>query len=894
NSRDKEYFLIMTDVLQTLRFEVYNGFKDISSGKIINNDNINDLEKELLAEIFDTLMNDDVSEKSQLIHNLVGLDYSFNNKEYRLIPYLVDDTSGLNMGNQGYAGKIRDNLNVRKRNTCIIIFDVQPIETLITASDKDILSNVLERDYLKRYFKDGVSNNWYGQLVDYFFDYSIVHSLNVIERINKLYNIRSELLQGNNININYFIEKYYLPLFYTEEDKDLKSNYKLYCEVNNTMLEHITGNFRKEVLDKLTYSYLPDTIEENDLIEILKKNSLHLSKMYQYGDFTNKVARGVFKEKGSFTLKGIEVIPNNGNYGAIKSTKKVEEGVISKGNLKSIRYTLKGDLSPEDIFYLHYYYNNYTKKSNVIKFVDKNCELAVDKDDLDKNQILNVVINQSYDNVRKPLLRGKFILEKKSSAIIIPDAENMSWEKGDLYPTITMDEAENQKELTCTVINERGEKEQKHLPIEVDINKQNEGGALYNVYYDGKAITKVILRNNQDKAPEEDHLLHFIAKKGIDSIDEIQLKKDCFASFIYRNTVYKYRVDNDFKRLLKNYNYNDINDLYRLILDNPDKYYYIHDEGFNDNIISSEAENVLLKRTELLHAFKKLYNEKNNDLHAEIEELHVIMEEYIKLFIDTIDKVPSLIKVDTLVFDNYRILSPFSPINLSFYLKCWYELIDNNKSKELLKMADNSEAFKFISGDRGWFISQSCPVFSWLYYISDQKDNYKFGSEKFLRSIIKNKLNHLKHVYPTLFSMSNQTIHIALLNPDNAQFFVEGLKDFLRGFKEDKKIPNFHLSLIYNELTGNEYSEIDRIYEQDDKNDLEEKFIRKISYSKTTLDRIIEGNYNFFHILFVKDLFEVAHNPSSMVGIENKFNNTYYGFGFTIHPSTKAAYNPNY
>ncbi|MFW6015627.1 MAG: ATP-binding protein [bacterium] len=893
NSRDKEYFLIMTDVLQTLGFEVNNGFKDISSGKVISNNDINNLEKQFLKEVFNSLMNEDIAKKNQLLHNLVSLNYNFNNKKFSLIPYLVDDNSGLNKGNQGYAGKIRDNLNVRKSNTCIIVFDVQPIETLITASDKNILSNVIERDYLKRYFKNDIFSNWYEQLVDYLFDYRIVHSLNVIERINKLYDIKGELLQGNNTDINYYINKYNLPLFYIEEYKNLKNNYELFCEVNNTMLENISGNFRKEVLDKLTYSYLPDTIEENELIEILKKNSLHLSKIYQYSDFTYKVARGVFKEKGLFTLKGVDVNPNNGQYGVIKSTKKVEEGVISKGNLDSIEFTLKGDLGIEDIFYLHYYYNNYTKESKIVKFVDTNCTLNIDKEDINKNQTLNIVINQRKNDTRKPLLKGKFVLEKKASSIIIPNAENMTWEKGDLYPTITIDEAENQSGISCTVITERGEKEKKHLPIEVDMNNKNEGGALYNIYYNGKAITKVILKNNQDEAPEVDHLVHFIAEKGLESIDEIQFKKDCFSSFIYRNTVYKYKVNNDFSRLLKNYDYDDINDLYRLVLDNPEKYYYIYDEGFKD-VISNEAEDVLLKRTELLSAFRNLYNKKNNDLQSEIEQLHTIMEEYIKMFIDTIDKVPSLIKIDTLVFDNYRILSPFSPINISFYLKCWNELIDNDKNTELLKAADNSEAFKFISGDRGWFICQSPPAFSWLYYVSDQKDNYKFGSEKFLKSIIKNKLKHLDYVYPQLFSMINQTIHIGLLNPDNAQYFVEGLKAFLKEFNEDDNIPNFHLSLIYNELTGNEYSEIDRIYEKDDKNDLEEKFIKNISYSKITLDNVIGGNYNFFHILFVKDLFEIAHKPSSMVGIENKFNNTYYGFGYTIHPSTKAAYNPNY
>ncbi|MFW5891715.1 MAG: hypothetical protein ACOCUI_05800, partial [bacterium] len=365
SSTSEEYFIVLTSLLDTLRFENYKGFNDFDNNKLVQYNDPNKLEKNLFIEIFNNMWKVNGSNIIDLNENLKAIEYNYNNEKYRIVPYLVDQNSKSehsNIGNQGFAGKMRDDDQLRQKNTFVIVFDVNPIETLITASDMNLLDEEFSKSSLKSLLKSGNSvPTWYKDLVDSCFLSNIVHSMNVIERINFLYAIK---MDGFKRGINEYIKKYKLPLFYFEEPDlkiDIKSNYKKFVKINNNHLEPFTSNFYKDTLDKINYVYLPGSLNEDDFNELFKNDSLHISGIYNYSGLTFSRINSLFNTKGASKIKGLKIDPDNFLYQEIKSTKTKEEGVISKGNLSSINFSIKGSINPKDKYFLHYYFDNEKK-----------------------------------------------------------------------------------------------------------------------------------------------------------------------------------------------------------------------------------------------------------------------------------------------------------------------------------------------------------------------------------------------------------------------------------------------------------------------------------------------------------------------------------------------------
>lgn len=894
--QDKEYFLVFSGLLETLRFEYSKGFMVEDQNRVISY-NLEQLEKKIYTSIFNRLFEDNNAQKEKLENGINALIYNNNGENLRLIPYLVNNKQSKdNTGNRGFAGKLRDDQKVRSDNTCIIVFDINPIETLRTASDGNILKEIFSKDKLKRDLKDDSALNWYNELVSLFFNDNILHSLNIIERMNKLYALKNTDFQKS---LNYYIKEYNLPLFLIKENSNpdvdiIRDNYRLYCKVNSKMIEPVTMNFKKEVLDKLNFASLPKEIDEKVIEEILRTESLHLSLLYDREVINYRVAKNLFENKGPSKVKGIEVEPNNKIYEELKSTKKNVEGVLSKSNLQTIKVRLKGKVNDQDKFFIHYYFNNHKNdKLHTKQIVNGKCEIELDN--ASRFQILNIVVNQNKDKITKALIKGKFILQEEASEIIIPDIEGkIELEDGELYPTLVMKDSKDIGEIRCTIVGELGSRNKENCKLIRD-EYLEEDRVKYDVIYNDKKITKIIIREEEDKPSSHKHLLYFIAEKGIEVLTDIKFKPNQYTSFTYKNKLYEYEVDSKFNELLKKYDLNSINELYKLLLDNPDGYYLVINEGFKD-CISSQADEVLKIRSQILKEFKSIYNGVGDNLIDDFEEFHDKVRHYLRTFAQKVKEVPELVKVDVIEIGDKRIISPFAPVNLSFYLLCWDNLF-NGINNELLKNADNSEVFKYIQGENSWYVAQSSPAFLWLYYTPESVVD-SFGVEKYLSSVIKNKIKHLSEIYPYLFSVNKQTIHIGILNPGDSRFILEGLKDYFKYFKSKKgnldESPRFHISLIYDQSNINNYCALDDLFERGGTTFIEELFINKISYSKTIFRDINTNPDHFYHLFFIKDLFEVDNNSVNMFNQEDKYLNTYFANGINCHPLTKSEYKANH
>ncbi|WP_027340232.1 type IV secretion system DNA-binding domain-containing protein [Halonatronum saccharophilum] len=895
--QDKEYFLVFSGLLETLRFEYNKGFMSEDENRVISYD-LDQLESKIYNSIFIKLFEDNNAREKKVKDGINALTYNHEGEELRLIPYLVDNkTENINnIGNRGFAGKLRDDQELRSDNTCIIIFDINPIETLQTASDGNILKEIFSKDKLKGDLRDENSPKWYNELVKTFFNDNFLHSLNIIERLNKLYEIKNS---GYKKSLNNYIKEYRLPLFSIKNEKEsendiIKDNYKLYCKVNSEMIEPVTMNFKKKVLDKLNFASLPEEIDENLIEEILRNESLHLSPLYEIEEINYSVAKNLFENKGPSKVKGIEVEPNNKIYEEIKSNKNKVEGFINKGNLRSLKVKLKGEINDQDKFFVHYYFNNQKKDQvKTKKIISGKCEIELD--DINKFQTLNIVVNQNKKKITKALIKGKFILQEEASEIIIPEIEGkVELEEGELYPTLVMKNAEEIKNISCTVVGELGSRSKENCKLTRDEELEDDK-IKYNLLYNGKEITKVIIREEEDEPSSYKHLLSFIAEKGIETITDIKFKSDEYTTFTYKNKLYNCEVDEKFNELLKRYDLSSLNELYRLLLNNPNEYYLVINEGFKE-CISSQADDVLKMRSEVLKSFKSIYDRREIDLKEALDELHYKINSYLKLFKKKVREIPELVKVDIIEIGDKRVLSPFAPINLSFYLLCWHNIYDG-ANIELLKNADNSEVFKYIQGEDSWYVAQSSPAFLWLYYTPESAVN-SFGVEKYLSSVIKNKIKHLSDIYPYLFSTNNQTIHIGFLNPGDSRFILEGIESYLKHFKSKRgnldEIPRFHISLIYDECKRDNYCTLDDLFERGANTFVEEFFINKISYSKTNFKDIDMNKSHFYHLFFIKDLFEVDNNSVNMFNQEEKYLNTYFANGVNCYPLTKSEYKANH
>ncbi|MGM0410435.1 MAG: type IV secretion system DNA-binding domain-containing protein [Bacillota bacterium] len=895
--QDKEYFLVFSGLLEILRFEYNKGFISKSKNKIISYD-LKKLEYHIYKSIFNELFRDSDATQNKLKEGINGLIYNRGENHLRLIPYLVnnsDNTFKNNIGNRGFAGKLRDDQKLRTNNTCIIIFDVDPIETLKTASDGNILKRIFTKNKLKRDFKDNNAPNWYNELVKCFFNDNILHSLNIIDRLKRLCELKNDKYQKE---INYYISKYNLPLFYInrknlKEDRIIKDNYKLYCKVNNKKIEPVSMNFKKKVLDKLNFAYLPESIDEKKIEKILRNESLHLSSLYNLKDFNYKIAKNVFGKKGPSKIKGLDIKPNNELYKEINSTKKKIEGVLNKGNLKKLKVNLKGKINNQDKLYIHYYYNNLNKKNEQIgthELIDSKCELTLK--DVKNYELLNIIINKDKNKLTKALFKGKFILQEQASQIIIPEVEGeLELKDGELYPTLVMENAEDIKEIKCNVIKELGKEEKKNCKVTRDETLE-EGKIKYNLSFNNEKLTKIIIREEYDKPDSHKHLLHFVSEKGKEAFENIKLKSEQYTSFVYKNKLYKYEVDSKFTELLRRYDINNLNEIYKKLLNNPNQYYLVAGEDFKE-CISPQANDILKIRSEILKEFKSIYESKNIDLFDSFNELYDNIKFYLTEFSKAVKEVPELVKVDTIEIGDKRVLSPFAPLNLSFYLHCWDNAFEN---KELLNNADNSEAFKYIQGEDGWYVAQNSPAFLWLYYVPEKATN-SYGVEKYLSSVIKNKIKHLSEIYPYLFSTSKQTIHIGILNPGDSRFVLEGLKSYFKYFKrkgDENELPHFHISLIYQQNQENSYCQLDELFETGTDKTIEETCINKVSYSKKSFKNLNDNENYFYHLFFIKDLFKVDNNSVNMFNQEDQYLNTYFANGFSCHPLTKSQYRANH
>jgi len=158
--KGKDYFLIFSNAYNVIGVE-YNK-------PCFNNGNFELISEEFfLRNVFKKLISKLDGNKKE-INKLDLCVYDYEN--IKIIPYLVseNETEIENAGNRGFAGKLRDDHEIRDENTVIIIFDLDPIGTLNTASNKEIINSVLKNDYLKRYFRRVSTTDWFNELVDCF------------------------------------------------------------------------------------------------------------------------------------------------------------------------------------------------------------------------------------------------------------------------------------------------------------------------------------------------------------------------------------------------------------------------------------------------------------------------------------------------------------------------------------------------------------------------------------------------------------------------------------------------------------------------------------------------------------------------------------------------------
>ncbi|MEB2492929.1 hypothetical protein SOP93_17345 [Peribacillus frigoritolerans] len=83
------------------------------------------------------------------------------------------------------------------------------------------------------------------------------------------------------------------------------------------------------------------------------------------------------------------------------------------------------------------------------------------------------------------------------------------------------------------------------------------------------------------------------------------------------------------------------------------------------------------------------------------------------------------------------------------------------------------------------------------------------------------------------------------------------------------------------------YTKFDQVFENDDNKN--EMLLKNLSYTKITVQDSKANNNNFYHIVFVKDMFDVSQTSSkSMYQKESEYYDTMFGNGLLAQPLKKA------
>ncbi|MBB6215076.1 hypothetical protein HNQ80_001165 [Anaerosolibacter carboniphilus] len=913
--KGEDYFLIFSNAYNVLGVE-YNKpcFNNGKFELITEEDFLCNVFKELIAKLDNNKK--EVNKLDLCVYDLSGI---------KILPYLVseNEVSIKNSGNRGFAGKLRDNHEIRDNNTIILIFDLDPIGTLNTASNKEIINSVLQNDYLKRYFKRVATVDWFNKLVDSLIS-SKGHVINKLDRISLL----ARLVGEQDKNINEVIEKYKMPLFYIDNAAEIQASYDQFYQMSVNKLEGRGVNFYTEVVRAINRNELPTDVTEEEFINIFKNDELFTSQYYKHKSLSLERMKKIFAVNKSFEKIELIVSPNNGTFEEFAKDKNKLLGCLSRQGLESIKLSIVDYQENGDELYFHYFYDQ--KENNFItdKIVDGKFELSIEPN---FHSSITISVNSDEKSIKRPFFTIKMLLID-GDTLLLPSGEEYSirWDNNSIYPIINIDnfDHENDKTLEFIEIDDSGSKKNVLVGIKydetIDEDFSNDTKTIqYNVKYKDSFVTKIVIKNRTEgKTLDFKSIYHFLLhnenEDKIDLLNNLIFEEKEFLKYKFKNNHYTIVVDREFDSEISKYI--EVNKLLQYIIDNTQSYYFT----INDDCTVSEKTyfppnddeiNRLIElRTDVLKAYEKIFSDSSKKNVDKFHEYHNSIKKYLNYYVNLVEHKNYIIKLDTIEFKDYRLFSPFSVVNLAFeynVLEMFFDIYEKNASrmskselKDIKKIfedeIDNSEIFKFISSDGQWYISKKPPIFSWLLCAPENKDalNNAIIKEKYLDKIVCNKLMQLKEIYPNLFNQKDKVIHIGIINSGNANFVVEGISAFLQKLEkvgkdgENEIKPRFHVSLIYKDNIE-KFNAFDNVFDDNYYIRNQELFIKKVSYSKVNEDEIVNNSSLFFHLLFVKDLFMSNVGIRNMYGEESGYYNTYFCNGLKCSPLRKAFYSTN-
>jgi hypothetical protein len=913
-SRDEsEYFVVFSGIFDLLGMEQSLNSFDYKTKRWIE---LN--ERDFYKGIFNELINLRYLNVEQEIEGnyIYSVDVNENFK-FKLFPYFVEeeleDTNEYNVGRRGYAGKLRDDQSIRSNGSVILIFDINPIATLSSASDSEVLTSTISKDSLKKDILDEPTNPWFKEFGSLILNDSLhPHTLNIIDRINLLLQIKLKIER----EINDLISLYKLPLFFFQGEcnaDSIKKNYNLFRTVSNEKLQKNSMNFYKNVVQSLNLHLLPSSVSENVFLNILKEKSLHESDMYNYRELTWEKVYEVLNDKPSTDFNNISFqVDNNTTIEAINKKKnKFDLLFINKNSLNNIFIKIDGEITENPNVFVHYYFNDFSKRKDTNSISDL---LTITIDNRDYKS-LTLIINKNKNRLSSPLYTAKILFLKLSDySIISPnvDVSNIDWLDG-IYPTVIIDkEIENLSELDYSFkkLDEEGNNQQ----VTVNLKDKEEiqdlpGEAKYNIYLENNIVTSFYVKQKEEdiKLSRFKHLVHFLVQKSNNVnelnkiLDSISFNQEKYDGFYYENEFIGYSAEDEFKELLKEVGLDSINALYDLILKNktdvitslPYEEESDKEPPWNDSNI--DIRNLLSVRYQVLAAFEDIYLNDAESNTKKLNKFHKKSKEYLKRYSELVNEHPQLVKIDCIEVDDVRLFTPFSPVNLAFLTDLWELAISSVAEDELallkknvLRQIDNYETFKHIKSDTDWFISRKSPAFGWLLYTRENK-SIDFLDEKYLDKLVDTKINQLERLYHSVFNKDGQTLHIAVINPGDASYILKGVSSFIKDkIETESKLPKFHISLIFkNEESLSRYTAFDKLFDTEGYKN--KTIVSNLSYKKITMDDSLANKNNFYHLIFIKDIFDTNKtSPKNMHGFENEYYDTFFANGFQCHPLKKA------
>ena len=562
--KGKDYFLIFSNAYNVIGVE-YNK-------PCFNNGNFELISEEFfLRNVFKKLISKLDGNKKE-INKLDLCVYDYEN--IKIIPYLVseNETEIENAGNRGFAGKLRDDHEIRDENTVIIIFDLDPIGTLNTASNKEIINSVLKNDYLKRYFRRVSTTDWFNELVDCFIG-SRGHVINKLDRISFLARLVNEQDKG----VNEIIEKYRLPLFYVDSANEIQESYDYFYQMSVDKLEGKGVNFYKEVIKAINRSELPADVTEEEFIGIFRNDELFTSEYYKFKSLTLERMKKIFEVNQSFKKIELSICPNNGMFEEFSREKKNKLlGGVCKQGLNNIKFAIKDyQTSNEDLFF-HYFYDNRENKFTTGDIVNGQFKVDIETN---LHSSITVLINCDKKSIKRPLFIVKILLIDNDT-VLLPSGDEYSihWDNSSIYPTIEIDNFDynNDKTLEFTEIDINGDKKTVLVDIEVDelIDEDytNDIKTIrYNVKHKGKSFTKIIVKNKiEGKTLDYKSIYHFLLhnenEDKIEVLNNIIFDEGEYLKYKYKNSNYTTIVDREFDHEISKSI--EVNELLRYIIEN--------------------------------------------------------------------------------------------------------------------------------------------------------------------------------------------------------------------------------------------------------------------------------------------------------------------------------------